>query len=170
MARKEERRCYFDGANGCRGSTWIPLLFVVLCALLAGSLAVAEHGECVCACMYVARRHVHKCHLHICVHMRHGKRAHERLSITCCVSEDSFRNGRGRRKRDVSDGRVCRRKRNSGGAMERTSRREQPTSETLCIFFSKQPFKIKHTEFFAKERQNGRSDNKKLPKILGIDR
>lgn len=45
MAREEERWCYFDGANGRRRPTWIPLLLVVLCALLAGSLAVAEHDH-----------------------------------------------------------------------------------------------------------------------------
>jgi len=92
MARKEERWCYFDGAKGHRRSTWISLLLVILCALLAGSLAVAEHGEClrrvylyVCMCV-CARARLYKCHLHICVYIRRGERAHGYLSITCCVS------------------------------------------------------------------------------------
>ncbi|XP_011869065.1 PREDICTED: plexin domain-containing protein 2 [Vollenhovia emeryi] len=45
MAREEKRWCYFDGANGRGRPTWIPLLLVVLCALLAGSLAAAEHDH-----------------------------------------------------------------------------------------------------------------------------
>ncbi|XP_077280188.1 plexin domain containing lethal (1) G0289 [Temnothorax americanus] len=45
MAREEKRWCYFDGANERGRPTRIPLLLVVLCALLAGSLAVAEHDH-----------------------------------------------------------------------------------------------------------------------------
>ncbi|XP_011155635.1 plexin domain-containing protein 2 [Solenopsis invicta] len=47
MAREEEQWCYFDGANGRRRPSLIsiPLLLVVSCALLAGSLAVAEHDQ-----------------------------------------------------------------------------------------------------------------------------
>ncbi|KAL6431547.1 hypothetical protein ACFW04_007250 [Cataglyphis niger] len=47
MAREEERWCFFfNGANGRRRPMRIPLLLVVLCALLVGSLSVvAEHDD-----------------------------------------------------------------------------------------------------------------------------
>ncbi|KAL0112705.1 hypothetical protein PUN28_012163 [Cardiocondyla obscurior] len=42
MAREERRWCYFDGRAG---PTLVPLLLVVLCALLAGSLAEYDHSH-----------------------------------------------------------------------------------------------------------------------------
>ncbi|KAM0729233.1 Plexin domain-containing protein 2 [Formica fusca] len=46
MAREEERWCFFNGPNGRQRPMRIPLLLVVLCALLVGSLTVvAEHDD-----------------------------------------------------------------------------------------------------------------------------
>lgn len=104
---------------------------------------------CMCACVYVyvrarARGRVYKCHLHICVHMRRGERAHGRLSITCCVSRrDSFRGGRGRRERETT----CERRggralaggretaRWSGRACERNGQRSRFSFYFISFFF-----------------------------------
>lgn len=178
MAREEKRWCYFDGANGRRRPTRIPLLLVVLCTLLAGSLAAAEHGECrACLCTWRARGRVCKCHLHICVHMRRCECAHGRLSITCCVSQRILfgtraGNARARRRKRRLRSQEEEKRRRNGDSMERASKRELSTSKTSSFFCTNDHLKSDTETSFtlAKGKRSGTSDHEELAQMLGVGR
>lgn len=141
MAREEKRWCYFDGANGWRRPTLrrIPLILVILCTLLAGSLAAAgEHGECLCVSRRArARATVQMSFTYLRIYAPRRTRARAPFDNLLRIAEDSFRSGRGKRERGDANGGCARgRKRNDGDGTSETELSCSTSKTSFSPFFS----------------------------------